>query len=221
MKGNKILLIPLLLITGCSNGKVGYWEFKLIEKSINTIENIFKEPRKTPAPKIEIPKVPKPPKNLINIAVLELLGNNISDGETKALSDKLRVELYNTRHFEVLEREMMDEVLKEQGLQQSGCISNECVVEIGQLVGVERIIGGSINKVGDTFSASARIINIATGSIEKIVSFDYSGPIDELLKSGMKKIAIELIKWNASGFEYNTGWTTDESSIFYEISISI
>ncbi len=88
----------------------------------------------------------------------------------------------------------MDEVLKEQGLQQSGCISNECVVEIGQLVGVERIIGGSINKVGDTFSASARIINIATGSIEKIVSFDYSGPIDELLKSGMKKIAIELIK---------------------------
>ena len=37
----------------------------------------------------------------------------------------------------------MDEVINEQGLQQSGCVSNECAIEIGQLVGVEKIIGGS------------------------------------------------------------------------------
>ena len=194
MKGNIILLISVLLITGCSNGKVGYWEFKIIEKSIDTIENIFREPRETSEPIIVIPSIPKAPINLIKIAVVELRGYNVSQAETKALSDKLRVELYNTRHFEVIEREMMDEVLNEQGLQQSGCVSNECAIEIGQLVGVERIIGGSINKVGETFAASARIINIASGKIEKSVSFDYSGPIDELLKRGMKKIAIELIQ---------------------------
>ena len=59
MKGNIILLISVLLITGCSNGKVGYWEFKIIEKSIHTIENIFREPRVTPAPKIVIPSITK------------------------------------------------------------------------------------------------------------------------------------------------------------------
>ena len=36
------------------------------------------------------------------------------------------------------------------------------------------------------------MINIQEGNIVKIVSFDYSGPIDEMLKRGMKKIAIEL-----------------------------
>ena len=49
-----------------------------------------------------------------------------------------------------------------------------------------------VNKIGNTFSSSVRIIDITTGSIDKIVSFDYTGPIDELLKRGMKKIAIEL-----------------------------
>ena len=44
------------------------------------------------------------------------------------------------------------------------------------------------------FAVSARVINIASVKIEKSVSFDYSGPIDELLKRGMKKIAIELIQ---------------------------
>tara|TARA_B100000676_G_C17841413_1_gene713124 strand:+ start:22 stop:642 length:621 start_codon:yes stop_codon:yes gene_type:complete len=194
LKIKKAVPILLLLITtSCSNGKVGYWEFKIIEKSINTIENIIKIPRKKSSQRIEIPKAPEPPKELKNIAVIDLLGNNISDGETKALSDKLRAELFNTRHFKILEREMLDDVLNEQGLQESGCVSDECVVKIGQLLGVEKIVGGTINKVGETFSTSARIINTSTGTIEKIVSFDYSGPIDELLKKGMRKIAIELI----------------------------
>jgi len=86
----------------------------------------------------------------------------------------------------------MDEILTEQGFQQSGCTTNECAVEMGKLMNVENIIGGSINKVGNTFSSSIKMINIQEGNIVKIISFDYSGPIDEMLKRGMKKIAIEL-----------------------------
>ena len=78
MKGNIILLISVLLITGCSNGKVGYWEFKIIEKSIDTIENIFREPRETPTPKIVIPNIPKAPINLIKIAVRPILCSGIA-----------------------------------------------------------------------------------------------------------------------------------------------
>ena len=86
----------------------------------------------------------------------------------------------------------MDEILKEQGFQQSGCTTNECAIEIGQLINVEKIIGGSINKVGNTFASTIRMINARNGNIEKTVSFDYSGPVDEILKRGMKKIAVEL-----------------------------
>jgi len=135
-----------------------------------------------------------PPENLTNIAVVDFNGNNISDGEVKALTDRLRAELFKTKHFKVIEREMMQEVMKEQGFQQSGCTTDECMVEIGRLIGVEKIIGGSISKVGNVYSVSSRIVNVETGEIEKSEYYDHIGEIGQLLTNGMREVAIGLIK---------------------------
>ena len=88
----------------------------------------------------------------------------------------------------------MDEIIKEQGFQQSGCTTNECMVTVGKLIGVEKIIGGSISQVGNVFSVSARIVNVETGEIETTGVYDHIGNIGELLTGGMKKVAYELIK---------------------------
>ena len=71
------------------------------------------------------------------IAVLDLQGEGVSKSAAKTLTDRLRSKLVNTGAFHVLERDQMDEILGEQGFQQSGCVSDECLVEIGRLVGVE------------------------------------------------------------------------------------
>ena len=143
---------------------------------------------------IEIPELQPPPDKPTFIAVLDLTGNNISLGEARALSDRLRTEMLNTKHFKIVEREMMIDILNEQGLQQSGCISSECIVQVGQLIGVDKMIGGSISKVGDTYSVSTRIVSVETGNIIHTTSFDFGGKIDKLLTLGMKKVAIDLIK---------------------------
>ena len=91
-------------------------------------------------------------------------------------------------------REMMEEIIKEQGFQQSGCSTDECMVEVGKLIGVEKIVGGSISKVGRTYSVSSRIVSVETGKILKGATYDYKGEIDELLTTGMKMVAYELIK---------------------------
>ena len=39
----------------------------------------------------------------------------------------------------------MEQILVEQGFQQSGCTTNECMVEVGKLIGVEKIVSGSIS----------------------------------------------------------------------------
>ena len=126
--------------------------------------------------------------------MVDFNGNNISDGEVKALTDRLRAELFKTKHFKVIEREMMQEVMKEQGFQQSGCTTDECMVEIGRLIGVEKIIGGSISKVGNVYSVSSRIVNVETGEIEKSEVYDYIGEIGQLLTNGMREVAIGLVK---------------------------
>ena len=58
----------------------------------------------------------------ITIAVLDFEGQGVSQSETRTLTDRLRDEIFNTGIYVVLERGKMDEVLKEQGFQQTGCV---------------------------------------------------------------------------------------------------
>jgi len=135
---------------------------------------------------------------LVNIAILELEGKNVSQTEASILSDKLRVELYKTEKFNIIERGQMDEILEEQGFQQTGCFSDECIVEVGRLIGVEQIIAGSIGKVGDIYFISIRLISVSQGTIINNVEEMVEGSINEVLKTGMTNITLKLIAEKSS-----------------------
>ncbi|MBN2278941.1 MAG: hypothetical protein JXQ65_00010 [Candidatus Marinimicrobia bacterium] len=126
------------------------------------------------------------------IAVLDFLSNGLSGQEAQALTDRFRNELFQYKNFDIMERAYMEEILDEQGFQLSGCTSDECVIEAGKLVGVEQMVGGSISRVGETFTIAARIISVETGKILNTASYDYTGEIDMLLKEGMKQVAAVL-----------------------------
>ena len=90
-----------------------------------------------------------------SIAVLDFEGKDISDSEASILTDRLRSELFNLGNYKVLERALMEDILREQGLQQAGiCNSSECAVEIGNLLGVQQLVGGSVGKIGNMYTAS-------------------------------------------------------------------
>jgi len=126
------------------------------------------------------------------IAVMEFAGKNVSSIEASALTDRLRSELFRTGQFRVIEREMMNDILTEQGFQMSGCTTDECIVEMGRLIGVDQIISGSVSRVGDVYSIAARMVSVETAEIVKIATYDHEGKIGELLKTGMATIAAEL-----------------------------
>lgn len=134
-----------------------------------------------------------------SVAILELEPKGVPEVEVSALSDRLRSELLNTGSFDVMERGKMQEVLKEQGFQQSGaCNTDACAVEVGQLIGVERMIAGSLGRVGRTYTVNLRLISVKTGRIERSVTRDYAGEIDKLLTSEMKQVA-QVLAASASG----------------------
>lgn len=127
-----------------------------------------------------------------NVGVLDLKGRGISEMEALTLTDKLRGELIKTGKYTVLERSQMNEVLKEQGFQQSGCTSEECVIEMGQMVGVQQMVAGSIGKVGRTYLVSLRMIDVETAKIVKSVDHQVKGEIDDVLLTGMPSIAQKM-----------------------------
>ncbi|UCH63894.1 MAG: DUF2380 domain-containing protein [Fidelibacterota bacterium] len=132
------------------------------------------------------------PAQNIPIAVMDFDGRGISDIEASALTDRLRNELFRLGAFEVVERGLMENILTEQDFQLTGCTSNECLVEVGRLLGARQIVGGSISKVGGTFTVSARLVDVETGKVLGVSDFDLRGELDDMLTTGMQQVAVML-----------------------------
>ena len=155
------------------------------------------------------------------VAVIDFTPNGITISDSKALSDRFRDELFKTKKCRVVERELMDTILKEQGFQISGCTSSECVVEVGQLLGVEKMISGSISKVGNVYSISARIIDVETGEIFNVANYDYAGNIGRLLTDGIRESVINLLNLRYSDRNYSNIDSSNESISLKKVAICL
>jgi hypothetical protein len=122
-------------------------------------------------------------------------GAEINDGEAVSLTDRLLVELEGTKRFVVTERAARDSILKEVAFQQTGaCDEASCLAQIGKLLGVQKMVGGSVGKVGNTYTVSLRMVDVETGRIDRTAFRDYQGTIDVLLKAGMREVAWDLTR---------------------------
>ena len=128
-----------------------------------------------------------------SVAVLDLEGRGISAMEAATLTDRMRSELVKTGAVTVVERGQMQEILSEQDFQLTGCTSDECAVQIGELLGVTTMFAGSIGKIGNTYTIDIRTIDVQRGSIINTMTRDYLGEIDGLLRE------IERMAWSMVG----------------------
>ena len=130
----------------------------------------------------------------INIAVLDLeaRGGLLAE-EVATISDRLRGELISTGTFSVFERGQMNAILQEQGFQLSGaCSDASCIVEVGQLLAVHKMVGGSIGKVGRMYSINVRIIDIQTGRIDAQIAEDVQSSKEALLTVHIRNVARDV-----------------------------
>jgi hypothetical protein len=125
--------------------------------------------------------------------VLDLEGRGISALEAATLTDRMRSEMVKTGAVTVVERGQMQQILSEQDFQMTGCTSDECAVEIGQMLGITKMVAGSIGKIGSTYTVDLRTIDVASGAIENTMTRDYRGEIDGLI------VEIEHISWELVG----------------------
>ena len=119
------------------------------------------------------------------VAVLDLdVAKGIPPEAQISLSDLLREQLWKTGKFRVVDRNNMERILKEQGFQLSDCTSTECAVQIGRMLGVEKMVTGNVTRLGKTYIITVQMTNVETGEIEKMASDRCPGcEVDELLGS--------------------------------------
>ena len=106
-------------------------------------------------------------KNPLRVTVVPLSYRNKS--VSMKVTDIFISELSMIPIFSIVERNRLNRILEEQALGQTGIIDNETAVNLGQIVGVDAIIVGSIHtyKNGSPkyFAFSFRLVDTETGVI--------------------------------------------------------
>jgi TolB-like protein len=107
----------------------------------------------------------------------------------------MRTEIGNTNAVRLIERKAVEKIMMEQGLQQSGCTSDECAAEVGQLLGVQFMISGSIGKMGKSFTIDTKMFSVETGETIRSKSATHDGDISGLLTE------MEILAWEIVGLD--------------------
>ncbi|MFP4415655.1 MAG: CsgG/HfaB family protein [Chitinispirillaceae bacterium] len=117
----------------------------------------------------------------------------VKESHADIIGDRLRFELFKTGRAIIMERSEMNEVLKEQGFQSSGaCTDQACLVEMGQLLGVQYLISGSIGNLGKLLMLNFRVVDVEKGTITQIVGRDIEGSIEDIIHE-LPSVAAELM----------------------------
>ncbi|MDP2863799.1 MAG: CsgG/HfaB family protein [Desulfobacterales bacterium] len=85
---------------------------------------------------------------------------------SRPLADKVIHEFSQSDKYEVIDRGNMNKILKEQKFQMSDCVAQECKVEAGQILGVGKIVNGSVGMVGKVYYLTLQLIDVKTGKGE-------------------------------------------------------
>lgn len=130
------------------------------------------------------------------IAIPDLTPQGLNASEAAIISDRLRGEVVQKGNYRVMERSLMDEILKEQGFQSSGaCDTGACSVEMGRLLGVDEMLVGSVGKLGNTYTLETRLISVESGQVLASFSESSRNDIDEFLQISVPQLANKLVQW--------------------------
>ena len=126
------------------------------------------------------------------IAVFDFEVTTGDKGISRPLTESVRRELVMSGKYEVIDRGNMNKILGEQKFQMSGCVVQECIVDAGQLLGVGKIVSGSVGIVGKTYYLTLQLIDVKTGKVEISAEDECRCEIDELLGS-TRRLAKKLL----------------------------
>jgi TolB-like protein len=86
------------------------------------------------------------------------------------LAEELITRLHETKNFKVIERQLLNQIIKEQKLTLTGIVDPSSAKQLGKLLGVDAIVSGSISDLGGSLRINARMISTETGEIFAVAS---------------------------------------------------
>ncbi len=139
----------------------------------------------------------------------------VRDGSV--IAERLTIKFINLKRFEVIERNVLDKVLNELKLQNSGAIDASTAKELGKILGVDAIITGTLVQTSDgKIEINARIIKTETaqaiGASQGYVVKDWVG-------GEISKPSITPVSQQSYGGNYSNKVVGERSYGFFDVII--
>jgi|GEM_PF-1451644 len=122
------------------------------------------------------------PKGPMSFAVMDFTTAGIDAEISQSLATVLSSEIRKIEGASVISKEdiraMIDLEAQKSAL---GCADESCLAELGDALGVERLVVGSVGKVGSTYVVGLRLINTTDSSVENRVTESFDGQESQLI----------------------------------------
>ncbi|GAK51567.1 hypothetical protein U14_02812 [Candidatus Moduliflexus flocculans] len=117
----------------------------------------------------------------ISFAILPMeTRGDINDVTKETAESALYQHLIGAKKYRILERSRIEEILKEQAFQSTGATDESEVVEIGKILGVEKLLTSTLYLKGENqYAISASVIDVATAQVEFSREFSYTNYLVE------------------------------------------
>jgi Curli production assembly/transport component CsgG len=127
------------------------------------------------------------------VAVMQFEAAGASAVEASAATDRMQEELFALGKYTLVDRAQINEILKEQAFQQTGCTSTECAVRVGRILGVRVLATGKVTRLDEThWLISASMTDAETAETLRSTSIQYEGAYFDLLRDGMPILAARV-----------------------------
>jgi tetratricopeptide (TPR) repeat protein len=124
------------------------------------------------------------------ITVLDFSIENIPKSDGRLIVDLVFSALVSARRYRVLDRGQRDNILKEVEFSLSICSDEKCQLEVGRLLAADKIVVGSLGKVGQRYILNTKMLDVRTG--EALSSAYKVFPTLEELVDGTEEVALTL-----------------------------
>jgi TolB-like protein len=128
--------------------------------------------------------------SLPTIAVLGIESNGI-EHEADAISYMLRLEIEKLNAFFVMDKYDVAEIAESNNLDIKNCFGKNCVTATGKILGVDKVIAGSVERFGEKIIISIKLYDVKSGTVEKQNATEYLNlqtEVQRMIRVSVKKL---------------------------------
>ncbi|MCL2596459.1 MAG: CsgG/HfaB family protein [Paludibacter sp.] len=104
----------------------------------------------------------------LRVAVMDpsITGNVFDEGTGTIVRELVSTAMVETGKYSIIERSLIDKILKEQKFSNSGVVDEGQAVELGKLAGANKVVISVLSSYGNRGMLSLKMIDVASASIE-------------------------------------------------------